>query len=154
MHSAILADHRRQVQLSAAALGQREADQPATMLGHEIHGIGRDEVGRNDKIAFVLAILFVDKNHHTARLEVGDDLRNGADRLQHGFQRGLGVIDCVQPRLTHDEEQIAGLDALIIRGALLSTVNVRDDLAHVGNRAPIAVESPLIGLPRSLRTLK
>ena len=56
-------------------LGHGETDQPASMLGHEVDGLGRDLLGGHGQIAFVLAVFVVDDNDHAA----------GADFLQRGF---------------------------------------------------------------------
>ena len=75
-------DHRRQLERSAALLGQREADQAARMPRHEIDRLGRDELGGEHEVAFVLAILLVDQHDHSPGLEVGDDVGDG--RKRHG----------------------------------------------------------------------
>ena len=43
---AVVADHQRQIQLPAAFLGQRQADQAATETRHEIDGLGCREFRR------------------------------------------------------------------------------------------------------------
>ena len=53
---------------------EREADQAARALRHEVDDLGRDQLGRADEIAFVLAIFVVGNNEH---LTVADRL----DRL-------------------------------------------------------------------------
>ena len=75
----VVVDHQRQVELAAARLRQREADQPAAVLGHEVDGSSGDELGGHDQVAFVLAILFVDQDHHAAGLDLGDDPRCAGD---------------------------------------------------------------------------
>jgi hypothetical protein len=57
----------------------RQADQSAAVLGHEVDGLWRDEVGRQDEIAFVLAVLLVDKDDHAAGGQFGHQLGNGGD---------------------------------------------------------------------------
>ena len=57
-----------------ARLRQRQADETAAMLGHEVDGIGRRHLRRNDEVALVLAIFRIDENDHTAVLHLLDDL--------------------------------------------------------------------------------
>jgi hypothetical protein len=44
------------------------------MLGHEIDGFGRDELGGQDKIALVLAVFLIDEDNHAAGAQLGNDL--------------------------------------------------------------------------------
>jgi hypothetical protein len=67
--------HGSEPEAAAPVFLQREADEAARVLGHEVDRLGRDEVRRDDEIAFVLAILLVDEDHHAPGLELGDDLR-------------------------------------------------------------------------------
>ena len=55
----VLLDHRRQLELVAALLGQREADQAAALARHEVDRLGRDLLGREDEVALVLPVLVV-----------------------------------------------------------------------------------------------
>ena len=48
------------------------------MLGHEVDRLRRDELGREDQIAFVLAILLVHQDDHAAALDIPDDLGGAA----------------------------------------------------------------------------
>ena len=71
--------HLRQAELPAALLGQRQADQAAAMLGHEVDRLRRHVFGRHDEVALVLAVFFVDQDDHAASLQFGDDLGGGGD---------------------------------------------------------------------------
>ena len=66
VHRAVGARHRRERQLSRVRFGQRQADQAARVLGHEVDLLRRDEVGREHQVAFVLAILVVDQHDDIA----------------------------------------------------------------------------------------
>ena len=60
---------------------QRQADQAAAEARHEVDGFGRDVVGGQHEVAFVLAVFLVDQDHHAAGAHVGDDVfdrRDGA----------------------------------------------------------------------------
>ena len=71
---AVGADHRRQVELPATLLGQRQADQAAGVARHEVDRLRRHEVGGEHEVALVLAVFLVDEHDHAAGLELGDDL--------------------------------------------------------------------------------
>ena len=51
--------HHRQIQALHLARRQRQADQAAAKLGHEVDGLRRGVFGGEDQIAFVLAILVI-----------------------------------------------------------------------------------------------
>src|ERR1700719_5336448 len=53
-----------QVQRVAALFGERKADQPAAVLGHEVDGFGRHAVGCHRQIAFVFAVLVIHQDDH------------------------------------------------------------------------------------------
>src|SRR5258706_210134 len=64
--------HRCEAELPSALLGDRHAYEASAELGHEIDNIRRDGVSRDDEVAFVFALLFIDQYRHPARLELGD----------------------------------------------------------------------------------
>ena len=65
----------------AALAGQGQADQAAAVLGHEVDGSGVAELGRDDEVALVLAVLVVDQHEHAAGAGVLDQLvGRGEDR--------------------------------------------------------------------------
>ena len=76
---AVVADHQREIKLSAALFREREADQAAAVTRHEVDRLGRRKLGTDQEIAFVLAVLFIDQHHHAAGFEVVDDLGDRAD---------------------------------------------------------------------------
>ena len=79
MRRAVVAHHQRQVQLAAALLGEREADEAARVRGHEVDRLGRDEVGGQHEVALVLAVLLVHQHDHAAVAELVDDFGGGDD---------------------------------------------------------------------------
>jgi hypothetical protein len=71
--AAVVACHLVDAELAAALFGEREADQAAGVLGHEVDGFGRDVLGGDDDVAFVFAVFLVNQHDHFAGLDVGDD---------------------------------------------------------------------------------
>src|SRR3989442_15913273 len=64
--------HEREMEFVAALFGQREADQAAGVLGHEVDGVGRDFIGGHGQVAFVFAVLVVHQDDHAALANVFD----------------------------------------------------------------------------------
>ena len=77
MPRAVAIRHQRQAKLGGALVGQRQANQAAAMLGHEVDRRRRRHLGWNDKIAFVLAVLVIDQDEHAAVAGFFDNLGNG-----------------------------------------------------------------------------
>ncbi len=77
--------HQRQAELLDPLAGEREADQPARMAGHEIHRLRRRELRRDDEIALVLAILVIDEDEHAPGARLLDQLLGGGEVV---LQRG------------------------------------------------------------------
>ena len=77
MHFAIVGDHALQSQLAGALLGDRRANQPASMLGHEIDGRGSDFRCRHDEIAFIFTISVISNDDHASLSDVCDGIRDG-----------------------------------------------------------------------------
>ena len=95
--------HGFELQLVGAALRQGEADQTAAVLGHEVYGVGRRHLRRDDEIAFVLAIGSIDKHDHAAVAQVFDDLGR---RCQISARRAA----CVPPARRRRFPRRCGLD--------------------------------------------
>src|SRR5258705_405718 len=57
----VLTRLRREMEFFDSLGSQGETDQPTGMFGHEIDGLGRDVLGGNDEIAFILAIFVIDE---------------------------------------------------------------------------------------------
>jgi hypothetical protein len=95
VNGAVDEGHRRQVEHPRALFGDRHADQSAAVLCHEVDRFRRNAIGGDDEIAFVLAILFVDEDHHSAVAKIGDDV------LDRGNRHGSGPrFRCVIFHLT------------------------------------------------------
>ena len=84
----VLLHHLRQVERAAALGCQRQADQPAAVLGHEVDERGRDELGRGDEVSLVLAVLVVGHDDQLAGADVLDRLPDGAERHRALRRRG------------------------------------------------------------------
>src|SRR5690606_40778631 len=72
--------HQGQAELAAALLRERQADQAAPVAGHEVDGLGRDEVRREDQVALVLAVFLVHEDDHPAGAELLDEFGYRGDR--------------------------------------------------------------------------
>ncbi len=70
---AVVAHHQRQVELLAMLLRQRQADQAAAVLGHEVDLFRRDEFGGEQQVALVLAVFFIHQHDHTPGAYLVDD---------------------------------------------------------------------------------
>ena len=66
--------HRLQAELVDPLLGERQADQAAAVLGHEVDRVGRRHLGGDDEIALILPVLVVDQDEHAAVARLVDDL--------------------------------------------------------------------------------
>ena len=71
---AVGAAHRLQAELVDPLAGQRQADQAAAVLGHEVDRVGRRHLRRDDEVALILAVLVVDQDEHAAVARLVDDL--------------------------------------------------------------------------------
>ncbi len=79
----VLGRHQVQAELVAALGRQREADQPAPLLGHEVDRLGRRELGGERQIALVLAVLVVADDDHPARADLVQRLFDRCERSTH-----------------------------------------------------------------------
>ena len=70
----VLGGHQVEAELLAALVGQREADQAAAVLRHEVDGLGRRELRRHRQVALVLPVLVVADDHHPPAADVLDRL--------------------------------------------------------------------------------
>src|SRR5262249_7484266 len=60
-----------------------EADETATMRRHEVHRLGRRELGGDHEVAFVLTVRVVDDDDEPAGADVLDGLLDGGERRRH-----------------------------------------------------------------------
>ena len=63
---AVVLRHQGQTELLDPLAGEREADQAARMLGHEVDRFGGGALRGDHEIALVLAILVIDQDEHPA----------------------------------------------------------------------------------------
>ena len=78
MHRGVDWRHEREVELVATLLSEREADEAAAVLGHEIDGFRSDFFGGYGEVAFVLAVFVVHKDDHAAVADFFDGFFDGA----------------------------------------------------------------------------
>jgi len=71
--------HEREVEVVAAVLGKRHADEAAAVLGHEVDGVGSDFLGGHGEVAFVLAVLVVNEDDHAALTDFFDSFFHGGE---------------------------------------------------------------------------
>ncbi len=90
MDGAVVTDHLHQVELAAAFLGQRQADQAAGFAGHEADRGRGAGIGGQQDVAFVLAIFVIDQDDHLAGPEILDDRFDGMDG--HGYLSGVWIV--------------------------------------------------------------
>ena len=74
MPRTVVLRHQREAELLDPLAGQRQANQAARVLGHEVDGLGRRPLRGNDEVALVLAILVVDQDEHPALAGFLDDV--------------------------------------------------------------------------------
>ena len=71
---------------------QRQTHLAAAVGHHEVDDVWRDPLGRNGQIAFVLAVLIVDDDHHLAVADGGDRLVDGGKRRRDAGARWPGAV--------------------------------------------------------------
>ena len=82
----VLGRHEVEPELVAALGRERQADEPAALLGHEVDRVGRGELRRHGEVALVLAVLVVADDDHAAGADVLEGL---LDRGERGAGPGL-----------------------------------------------------------------
>jgi len=73
--------HHRQLEALHLLLGEREADQAAPVLCHEVDRVGGHLLGGEHQVALVLTILVVDEDHHLAMPDVVDGSLHALEQL-------------------------------------------------------------------------
>ena len=86
----VLRDHLRESEARGPFAGHRHADQPARVRRHEVHVLGRGELGGADDVALVLAVLVVDDEDAAARTEGVEDFGDGGEHRWRGRGKGWG----------------------------------------------------------------
>src|SRR6266851_3304907 len=84
--------HEREVKLVAALLGERQADQPTAVLGHEVDGVGRDFLGGHGEVAFVFAVLVVNQDDHAALANLFDGFFDGGESGAFISHSGISLV--------------------------------------------------------------
>ena len=83
---AVVAGHHVEPKRVCTLLRHGEADQAATVAGHEVDLLRRRKGSRDDQVTLILAILGVDQDVHAAVAGILDDL----------VDRGNGVVETVR----------------------------------------------------------
>src|SRR6185312_3247803 len=83
--------HLWKIQARQQLLFHRHADDAAGVPDHERDGFGSGPLGGHDQIAFVLAILVIDDDHHAPGFEIRDD-------LIHRIEPGAGAGGALAPQ--------------------------------------------------------
>jgi hypothetical protein len=104
VHRRVDRRHKRQMKLVAAVFGERQADQPARILRHEVDRLWRDFLGGQRQVAFVLAVFIVDEDNHASLADVFDGLFNRGEfglvgHSKKGYQARLVAVDS-SPRMS------------------------------------------------------
>ena len=76
----VLGRHQVEAEPLAALGGQRQADQPARLLGHEVDRLRGGELRRHHQVALVLAVLAVADDDHAAAADLLDRLLDRRER--------------------------------------------------------------------------
>ena len=66
--------HQRQAKRLCTRSRQSKTDQPAAVFGHEIDRLGSGPFANNAQIAFILAILVIDKDEQLASGGIGNHI--------------------------------------------------------------------------------
>src|SRR5215207_1288241 len=84
----VVGDHLRYVEAVDDLPGHRQADETATVGGHEVDVVRGRELGGHGKVALVLTVLVVTHDDHLALLDFLDDLLYWTKRhLRHSSRR-------------------------------------------------------------------
>ena len=92
----VLRRHQVEPELVAALAGERQADQAAPLLGHEVDRLRGRELGRHRQVALVLARLVVADDDHPPAADVVDrllDRGEGGSRLRSQLIGFLSVVE-------------------------------------------------------------
>ena len=88
MQFAVVRHHALQPELAGPRLGERDANETAAVLGHEIDRLGCDLGRGHDQIPLVLALGIVGHDDHFAGANIAQD---GFDGIKGRFAHGLPV---------------------------------------------------------------
>ena len=91
--------HHRELEPLDLLLGEREADEAAAVRGHEVDGLGGDDLGGHAEVALVLAVLVVDEDDHLAGADVVDGAVDALEQLGVDGDGGHEVVFYMYPFL-------------------------------------------------------
>jgi hypothetical protein len=77
--------HGAEAELLAALGAERQADQAACLLGHEVDRLGRGELRGHHEVALVLAVFAVAHDHGAPGADVGDRVIDGVEWTSHAM---------------------------------------------------------------------
>ena len=80
VHGVVALRHGSELQLFAQLGRHGQADQSAAVMGHEVDGLRRDELGGHGQIAFIFPILVIHEDDHFPSLDIGNGFLNCAQR--------------------------------------------------------------------------
>ena len=90
----VLLRHGAEAEVVGALFGEGEADEAAAVTGHEVDGLGGDELGGKGEVAFVLAVFIVDDDDHAAGADLFErsgDVSEGGWGLHSSIVRQFGI---------------------------------------------------------------
>ena len=104
--------------------GQRQADQPARLLGHEVDRLRRRELRRHHQVALVLAVFAVADDDHAAAADLLDRLLDRRERALAPSRSPLVLSSAVSVILAHARSFPANGDSS--RSTYLATTSTLD----------------------------
>ena len=84
----VLLGHGTEAEVVGALLGESEADEAASVAGHEVDGLGGDELGGEGEVTFVFAVFIVDDDDHAS----GTNLLEGSGNVGKGGRRHDSIV--------------------------------------------------------------
>ena len=87
----MIGNHQRNVQLIKPVAGHRQADQAAPVSRHKVDGLGRDFLGRDHQVAFVLPVFIVNDDDDSAFLDLVDAPAGVVEPLAQLLDDAIGL---------------------------------------------------------------
>ncbi len=81
----VVVHHLLQAELTATRVGQGQADQAASVFGHEVDRVRCHVLGGHHQVALVFAVFLVDQHDHAAGFQFFDDFECGGEAHAFGF---------------------------------------------------------------------
>ena len=85
----VFLDHQGEIELPDSFLGQREANQPAPVRGHEVDRVGGHLLGGHYQVPLVFSVLVVGEDDHPAAPDLRQRLFDQRDAVQLLFAHRL-----------------------------------------------------------------